>query len=407
MSESRLVLNECLWVCGGVTNQAIQYPRQEMAALRERGAQVFQLQGQNDARGLDELGRRLRGSDVHVVLIWMRPHEVMSLYPILRERKNFSVVVDDWWLCPPWFSREADYILFRIYSGIPVRLGVADFVTQRPPLFLWPRDNPSVYGTQAALLRLPALVTWPLVDAWKGFDRQRETIRPERLLYFPVSVAEEAVPLRQEPLKYDFSMTGNTVGIWLMRDPFASFRHTFANLYHDRKVLMDLISRFAGKPYAIYDWRKLSPAVPPQSWDDYVRITRESRFVLATGGFHNSGLPKHLEYACLGTPMIGRPTVYEFPWLDDCMFKLEDLSLSAGRMKSLLDQALECHRVLRENCLKWREKILKLHHIHNVLDMLQAQANGEAIPPGYLKPAGIHRGAACACDQIECQVNPN
>jgi hypothetical protein len=148
---------------------------------------------------------------------------------------------------------------------------------------------------------------------------------------------------------------------------------------------MDLVRQFDGKPYAIYDWRKLSPAVAPQSWDEYVRIIRESRFVLSTGGLHNSGLPKHLEYACLGTPMIGRQTVYEFPWLEDCMFNTEDLSMSASKMKSLLEQAMDRHPILRENCLNWRDKLLKLHDIHRLLDMLQAQANGEAIPPGYLK----------------------
>jgi hypothetical protein len=366
-------------------NQAIQYPRHEMAAVRERGAQVFVLNSENDVQGLEELGRKLRQSDVHVVLIWLRPRELKILYPILRERKNFSIVVDDWWLCPRWFSREADFILFRIYSGIPVRLGQARMVNSPPPAFLWPRDNPTIYGTQAALLRLPTLVLWPLADAWKWFDRQRETIRPEGLLYFPLSVDAGAVPLRDTPIKNDFALTGNTVGIWLMRDPYASFRYTFANLYHDRKVLMDLVRQFDGKPYAVYDWRKSSPAVPPKSWEEYVRIVRESRFVLSTGGLHDSGLPKHLEYACLGTPMIGRQTVYEFPWLEDCMFNLEDLSMSAGKMKELLAQAMDRYPVLRENCLKWREKLLKLYDIHCLLDMLQAQANGQAIPPGYLK----------------------
>jgi hypothetical protein len=37
--------------------------------------------------------------------------------------------------------------------------------------------------------------------------------------------------------------------------------------------------------------------------------------------------------------------------------------------------------------LKWREKLFKLHDIHYLLDMLQAQIKGQPIPPGYLKAA--------------------
>jgi hypothetical protein len=384
MSNAKLELNKCLWVCGGITHQAIQYPKYEMAGVRARGGEVFVLDLKNP-RVLEELGQKLRRTDVHVILIWLRSHELKALYSLLRERKNFSMVVDDWWICPRWFSREAEYILFRIYSGIPVRLGTADFVTQPPPVLLWPGDCPAIYAVQAALLRLPVLATWPLVDVWKWFDRQRWPVRPDRLLYFPLSLSAEAVPLRNELIKYDFSLTGSTLGIWLMRDPYASFRYSFANLYNDRRVLMNLVRQFDGHPYSIYDWRKLSPSVPPGSWDEYVGLIRASKFVLSTGGLHNSGLPKNMEYACLGTPMIGRSTVYEFPWLDDCMVAMDDLSMSRDTMKVLLEQAMDRYATLRENCLSWRENILKLHEIHCLLDMLQAQADGQAIPPGYLK----------------------
>lgn len=386
MSNARLDLNKCLWVCGGIMHQAVQYPRYEMAGVCARGGEVFVLDLKNH-QVVEELRKKLFQSDVHLILIWLRPVELKALYPLLRERKNFSMVVDDWWICPRWFSREAEYILFRIYSGIAVRLGKADFVTQPPPVLLWPKDNPSLYGNQAAVLRLPTLATWPLADLWKCFDRWKLPVRPDRLLYFPLSLCPEAVPLQDAPIKYDFSLTGNTVGIWLMRDPYASFRYTFANLYHDRKILMDLVREFDGRPYSIYDWRKLSPAVPPASWDEYLAVIRSSRFVLSTGGYHNSGLPKHMEYACLGAPMIGRRTVYEFPWLEECMVAMDDLSMSRETMKTLLEQAMDCYPTLRENCLKWRGELLRLHGIQTLLDVVQTQAEGKPIPPGYLKAA--------------------
>lgn len=62
-------------------------------------------------------------------------------------------------------------------------------------------------------------------------------------------------------------------------------------------------------------------------------------------------------------------------------------------MKPVLDEALARYPQLRENCLKWREKLFKLHDIHRLLDMLQAQINGQPIPPEYLKKARTANGS--------------
>jgi hypothetical protein len=389
MLRHHLSLNESLWICGGIRTQGTLYPRIETAALRERGAEVFLFNGPKDAKGLAELQHRLQHSDVHVVLIWLRPNDVKSLYPVLRERKNFSIVLDDWWICPPWFMREAEYVIFRMFNGIAVRLGLAPFITSAPPLLVKPEPL-SPYAITAALLRLPALAAWPFVDACKWLRRHNDVIRPERLLYLPLSVAPEALPLKGEKVEYDFAMTGSTVGVWLMRDAYASFRHTFANLYYDRQRLLNLITSFDGKPYKVYDWRRQPVGRPPQSWDDYTRISRQSRYAIATGGLHNAGLPKHLEYACLGVPMIGPKTLFEFPWLDECIIEANAMSLDSRKIKPLLDEALERYPVLRANCLKWREQLFKLHDIHRLLDMLQAQADGQPIPPEYLR-AGVDK----------------
>ena len=42
--------------------------------------------------------------------------------------------------------------------------------------------------------------------------------------------------------------------------------------------------------------------------------------------------------------------------------------------------------MLRENCLKWRERLLKLYSVHELLNLLQDQLDGKPLPPGYLKP---------------------
>jgi hypothetical protein len=41
---------------------------------------------------------------------------------------------------------------------------------------------------------------------------------------------------------------------------------------------------------------------------------------------------------------------------------------------------------LRENCLNLRDQLFKLYNPHRILDLLQEQADGKPIPPGYLKP---------------------
>jgi hypothetical protein len=384
MHPPRLSLNESLWVCGGARTQEILYPRVEVAALRERGAEVFLFNGAKDTEGFAQLQHRLQHSDVHVVLMWLRPREMMSLHPILRERKNFSVVLDDWWIYPHWFTREAEFIINRMYNGIAVRKGLAPLVTASPPWFVKP-EPVSPYGIVAAGLRLPALALWPFADGYKWLQRHGEEIQPERLLYLPFSVVPESLPLIGEKIEYDFTLTGSMVGVWLMRDPYVSFKHTFANLYYDRQRLMNLIAPFDGKPFRVYDWRRQPAGRPPQSWDDYTRISRQSRYVIATGGLHNAALPKHLEYACLGVPIIGPKPLFEFPWLDECMIEMDALSLNSKQIKPLLDDAMDRHPVLRENCLKQREQLFKLHDIHRLLDMLQAQADGLPIPPGYLK----------------------
>jgi len=380
--------NQALWICGARRIQEVFYPRLEVAALRERGAQVFLLDEEKGDEGLNELRRILHKSDIHLVLMWLRPREAMLLYPLLRERKNYSIVMDDWWIYPDCLTRNADYLINRMYNGVAVRLGVSELVTMSPPLFFWPVGKIGGYGLQAALLRLPTLLVWPFIDAWKRFLRQRVKIDPRRLLYLPFSVSPESLPLKGEEIKYDFTLTGGVTGVWLMRDAYASFKHTFANLYYDRQRLMDLMIQHEGKPFHIYDWRgRGGVSIPPnfQSWDDYCRVTRESRYVVATGGFHNAGLPKHLEYTCLGTPMIGRTTVFEYPWLDDCLIDVDVMNLTSAQIKPILKEAMERYPVMRQNCLKWREQIFRLYNIHTLFDMLQAQANGQPIPSDYLR----------------------
>ena len=213
------------------------------------------------------------------------------------------------------------------------------------------------------------------------FRRQKENTDPARYLYFPHAVAAADLPLRTDAqYKYDFANTGSICGIWIIRDPFMPFHQTFTNLYCDRLRLTRMIQTFEGNPFTVYHNQGRH-----FSWDHYVARSSESRFVINTGGLQDNFGPKFLEYACMGVPMIGRGVPFEGPFLDDCLFPVDIMRMTPAQLKPLLNEALERHSKLRENCLNWRDRLLKLHDPHVILDALQAQYDGQSIPPGYLK----------------------
>jgi hypothetical protein len=321
-------------------------------------------------------------SNAHVILTRLHPKELLAIKPILKNRKNFSVFYDDWWIMPHWFTREADHVVFRKFNGIALRLGETPWANDSPPWLFNPVGSISKYSLSAAALRLPALAVSPFVNAANHFRRWSENTDPSRYLYFPYAVVPGDLPLKAGPVeyKYDFANTGNICGIWVMRDPFAPFDHSFANLYCDRLRLTRMIETFRGQPFTVYhNQGKYNP------WNVYVEITSQSRYVVSTGGLQDTLGPKHLEYACLGTPMIGRGTPFEAPWLDDCLFPVDIMRTTPLQLKPLLHEALARHDVLRANCLNWRDRLLKMYDPHTLLDILQAQMDGQPIPPGYLK----------------------
>jgi hypothetical protein len=374
-------LNDCIWVYGEAIYQGTRNARAEIDALKPRGATVFSLKGADDTDGLERLRRQLWQNDAHVILTRLHPGELMALKPILAGRKNFSVIYDDWWIMPHWFTREAEYVVFRKYNGIAIRLGKAVWSKDSPPLLFNPWHSVSKYSLLAAALRPPALAVSPFVNAANHFRRQTENTDPSRYLYLPYAVVPSELPLKKDvQYKYDFANTGAIAGIWIMRDPFAPFEHTFAALYCDRLRLIRMIQEFEGNPFTFYHNQGKF-----KHWDAYVEHTCQSRFVISTGGLQDTLGPKHLEYACLGAPMIGRSVPFEAPWLDDCLFPVNIMRLTPASLKPLLHEALGRQAALRNNCLNWRERLLKLHEPNTLLDMLQAQMDGQPIPPGYLK----------------------
>jgi hypothetical protein len=372
-----------VWVRGEKICRTQRNAISETQALRERGAKIFLLKGAEDAESLKELKELLWRTDEHVVLSWLHPAELKALQPLLKDRKNFSLLADDWYIHPYWYMREAEYLLFRKYDGLAVRLGRAPFLTGgRPPVLLDPRADISWYPLLAAALRPAVLAASPLMDAWQWWQRRGEEIDPARLLYFPFAIEPGNVPVGTGETQYDFSNTGGTLGVWVMRDAYAPFHYSFANLYRDRELVTDAIAKWEGKPFRFYDCRREKRLLP---YAEYTRKNQQSRYCIASGGLHDATVPKYMEYACVGTPMIGRSLPYEYPWLDDCLFPVDMLAASPRTIKPILEQALECQPKLRQNCLNWRERLLKLYDLQTLLDVVQEQADGKPVRPGYLK----------------------
>ena len=373
-------IKDCLWVQS--PNLGGHVFRPILQALKKRDAKVWSL---NDcsAESLSRLRERVWKSDEHVILQGLLGRELHALQPIFEQRKNFSVVLIDWWNSPFWFTRNATYQIFHNYNGIAVRTGRDSFLgPDRPPLFALPQ-NAIRYHVIGSLLRPAAMVVAPALNIPKRRQRAGDAVHAARLLYFPFPIDAADVPLRTETLRYDFTSMGSTMGLWIMRDPYVSASLNFANLYADRRRLGDLIWRFNGQPFAVHDrWRGKYNFLP---WDEVCRVVQQSRFAVCTGGLHKASIPKFLEYVCLGTPVIGSGLPFEYPWLDQCLFHVDTMNVTATELKPKLEETLSLHSRLRENCLAVRDSLLALYNAERLLQLLQDQIDGQPMPPGYLK----------------------
>lgn len=373
-------LDQCLWVRSPTSEHGIYTALNR--TLAERGTRVFSLRLDANGECVAKLKDLLWKSDEHVILQVLHPKELKALRPIFEPRKNFSIVLADWWAVPYWFTQNAERVFHHLYTGIAVRTRGFKFANDwSPPLFSWPEAKVP-YEFACSALRPLAVLARPFRDAAKHRERQAEPRDPSRLVYFPIPVSEKELPLRIEPPEYDFSSTGATSGFYITRDAYAPSRYDFANLYCDRQRLINLILQYEGNPYKVLDRRRIQGR---PSWEEYCRINYRSRFAVASGGVHFAAIPKYLEYACFGTPMIGVALPFEYPWLKDCLFPIDNImNIQPREFRAKLDEAFAVQPKLRENCLALREPLLKLYDPSRILDMVQAQIEGAPVAPGYL-----------------------
>jgi hypothetical protein len=380
-------LLNCLWVRGAAIDSQ-RNSGSEKRALQQCGAEIHVLRSHDDVEGIRRLDSLARSSDRHIVLARLLPRELKGLRRVFRHRGNFSIVVDDWWSMPRWFMENATYVLFRNFNGLSVRLGweplagtfQAPFISL-PPAWNW-------YTAAALALRLPLIASAPLVSLFNRPVRRRQSADVRRWIYFPFPVAAEDVPEGEERLEFDFSNLGGTHGIWVIRDAFAPPGLAFANLYHDRKILADALRMLKGRPFNTYDWQWEGRFL---RFEEYASHARRSRFTISTGGLHQTSVPKFLEFACLGTPMIGSLLPHEYPWLSRCLMPVAGGGLDEAGFRSAFSAAMDSYPALRKNCLELRPQLLRDYHLEKVLDVAQRQMDGLPIPPGYLTRTAMER----------------
>jgi len=376
---SKIRLADCLWVRSPNSEHALFHPITD--ALEERHCRTFSLQLKTDPESLAKLKQRVWKTDDHVILHGLLGYEFRQILPLFKERKNFSLLSIDWWNTPFWFTQNAEYALYNLYGGIAARTQGARFANDwQPPLLSYPDWNP--YGMACAALRPAAVLAQPLLNLRDRRRRATDVVRPERLIYFPIPISAKNLPFEEEAPDYDFCNAGSTGGFWVMRDPYAPAKYNFTNLYSDRKRLFNLITELEGRPYKIFDRRRFPGQLP---WDTYCSSIRRSRFAVSTGGIHQASVPKYLEYACFGTPMIGATLPYEFPWLDRCLFPIDGLRVTREELPEKLKEAFELRPKLRQNCLELRATLLRMYDPVRVFDLAQDQIDGQPIPPGYLR----------------------
>jgi len=377
---SKIKLTDCLWVRSLVADREPFKPLTQ--ALEVRGCRSFSLQIKSDPYSLSKLKQLLWKTDDHVILYGLWGKEYRKVQPILQQRKNFSLMSIDWWNTPFWFTQNAEYVLFNFYSGIVARTQGARFANDwNPPLFSLP-ERMFMYEFACAALRPAAVLALPYLN-WRARQlRAQDTIRPEKMIYIPIPITAKNLPFEDEQPEYDFCNVSTTAGFWVIRDPYAAAKYNFVNLYADRQRLFNLIQKFEGKPYKVFDRRRFREILP---WETYCSSIRRSRFAISTGGLHQAAVPKFLEYACFGTPMIGSKPRYDFPWLDQCLFPVDAMNLTEAELKGKLEEAFALQPKLRQNCLNLRETLLRMYDALRLLDLAQEQIDGKPIPPGYVR----------------------
>ena len=198
---SHIKLSDCFWLQGELARFKLFLPISK--GLEARGVKPHILPAKSDRDGWRAIKERLWKTDQHVMLHGLRADELKYLYPLFKERRNFSMLLVDWWTSPFWFTQNAEYALFHLYGGIIARTKGVRFANNwSPPLLSLP-EQLVPFQLACAALRPAALLAQPFLNWRDDRLRSKDVVRPERLIYFPIPIIAEDLPLLDEPPEYD------------------------------------------------------------------------------------------------------------------------------------------------------------------------------------------------------------
>ncbi len=353
-------LKDCIFIYGeemGSIRPATYWSAPEVAVLKER-YRVYPF---------TELAKLIR-QNAHLIFCYLLPHQVKSLFKEVKDRRNFSMIIDDWWDQPFEITILADNLIFRKNHGVMVRRGLLPFMgPDEPPYFTW---NPG--GLYAKFASIARVYCSGFHYYGEGFQTvlRKQVAAKQRIFHLPYSSDFAAdVPIRELVPKHEFLQTHAIVGIWPMRDPFATERYGFANLYYDRLKLANGVNQWQGS-FSICDNRRDPVRIP---YPEYMQRCQQSKFVIATGGLHQAAVPKFMEHIATATPIFGMDIPGEMPWLKDCTFRVNALRLNGGQIRKAMQDAIDDYPRLKQNCENHREKIIREYRFDQLITKLERQ----------------------------------
>lgn len=335
-----------------------------------------------DPSQLEKLKRILRKRKNHVIFQNPLGKELNALKEILKRRRNFSVIYADWWTVPPSpLMQYADYLIFHHLNALKAAQKGAKAILLTPRLPLWSRpQNLKLHEVLLAALRLPYLPAIPFVEIGKSWQRKKSNWQKKRLLYFPFAINPAAPEFNTLPAdlpQYDFANLGSTSFFCRAKSAYVPAALSFINLYADRLKMVQSISQT--KHFRLFDCRK-TPVYGPKT----LQIIKRSKYVLATGGYHQASILKYLEIIACGTPILGAKIPHEFPCLNQAIFPLDVLRSSIKQMQKKLQEAMDQYPVFKKEALKARARIFEFYNQETILALLQKQYNGEKISHIYI-----------------------
>lgn len=368
-------LNDAVWV---MMESHLSFTAYKilLEELTSRKIRVFLYKPEKYA----DLENLLLKSDKHFIFQNPLCEKLKNLSGILEKRRNFSILYSDWWAIPLTdFTKYSDYIIFNHFNGIrAIKEGGLNKLSGPVPLFSLP-EKKDFHEILLSFLRIPFLLIIPFIDATRRTKRKLFDCNKKKLLYFPFAIDAKNQEFQNEEneKKYDFANVGATSFFCRSKNYYVPAKLSYVNLYRDRQKIINEASK--NNEFRVFDCRKNKVY-----GQETLKVIKNSKYAISTGGYHQASILKYLEIIACGTPVIGYKIPREFPMLNDAIYEVDVLNLSDKEIHEKLKDALLKYDRYKKNAEQAKKKILEFYNQESLLDLLQRQYDGLNIPEEYV-----------------------